>query len=117
MKIYRASYILNYGMNGGLLDWFEFEQYKDDKWEKRVYGYFHSDGWAITRAKDGVILDGLCLIGSEKYFESELSEDELHDLEVKMREECIVALKEKKERMIKSLEKQIEFIGRKEEKR
>ena len=111
MEIYCARYVLKSNLDGELINWFEFEKQDGDKWEKTDYGYFYPNGYASERAEDFIqINDCLNHIINEKFFDRKLTKEELKELEIKMKKECIVVLEKKKESLIKSLDKQINFI-------
>lgn len=111
MKVYCAEYILNHSLNGELVDWFKFEQEKDDKWKKTDYGYFYPNGYISQRAENKVdVYNSLCIAKNEKYFDTELSSEELKELEVEMRKECVIALTNKRKQMYDSITEQIAFI-------
>lgn len=111
MRVWTAYYVLNTDLNYNLVDWFKFQEYKDDKWQKTNYGYFYPDGFCSVRAENEInINNGYSHAKNLKYFERELSEQELVDLEREMKLECIKALEEKKEYEMNQLQQQIDFI-------
>lgn len=86
---------------------------KDDKWEKTDYGYFYPDGFLSNRAEDKVQVNNyLYHVKNEKFFDRQLNEEELKELELQMRKECVVALDNKRTKLMNSLSKQIEYILR-----
>lgn len=113
MKVYCARYILKADMEGNLVDRFKFEQEKDDKWEKKEYGYFYPDGYLSCRAEDKIeVNSGYYYAKNEKFFDREITKEELVQIELQMMSECVVALENKRKLLIDSLSKQIEYIKR-----
>lgn len=113
MNVYSATYILNSDNKGNLIDWFVFEQEKDDKWEKRDYGYFYPDGFMSSKLEDSIrVNNSLYHIKNEKFFDKQLSETELKELELQMKKECVVALDNKRKQLVESISNQINYIIR-----
>ena len=111
MEIYCARYVLNSNLDGELINWFKFEKQDGNTWEKRDYGYFYPNGYVSERAEDKIQVNNcLCHAINEKFFDRELTAEELKTLEIEMKKECIVALEKKKEYLTKSLDQQINFI-------
>ena len=115
MKVYRASYVLgtNYYEKGELIGIFDFAQKEHTDYEKIEDGYCRWDGWLRDELKDETTAySPYCHVISEKYFERQLTIDELEVLEREMKLECIAALAQKKKVMVASLDKQIDYIQR-----
>ena len=112
MKIYRARYVLNKDWKDDkLISFFDFEQEEEGVYTKTDYGYFKEDGWLSCRLEDEVdAYNSLCCVVSIKYFDRKLDEDELIQLKSKMQAECVTALLNRKNRLLKDLDQQIEFI-------
>ena len=113
MKVYRASYVLgtNYYEDRGLIGIFDFAQKKDTDYKKTEEGYCRWDGWFHDELKDETTAyNSLCHVICEKYFDKQLTKEELEVLEREMKLECIEALKRKKKKAVASLDRQIEYI-------
>lgn len=112
MKIYVATYVLSSGTKNSLVDSFSFEK-EDGDWEKRDYGYSKSEGWINNRAENVVEVNNYMYHAlNKKYFDKELSSEELKELEIQMRKECVIALEDKRNRLFENISRQIEFIVR-----
>lgn len=111
MKVYKAKFVLGTYGKEGLTSFFDFEELEDGEYSKTEYGYFKSDGWLSEILENKIsACDSICHVISEKYFDRELAQEELSELEVKMKKECIEALKKKKQRLINELDNQIDYI-------
>lgn len=113
MKVYMARFVLHNQWKDGLVGIFDFEQEREGNYKKTEYGYFRNDGWLSDRLEDEVdAYNSLCCVISIKYFDRELSKDELKQLERLMKLECIEALVKKKKVTVANLDKQIDYIQR-----
>lgn len=111
MRVYKAKFVLGSHWKQGLISCFDFEELEKGDYSKKNYGYFKSDGWLSDRLEDKTTAyNSLCHVISEKYFDRQLEEDELKELEVEMKKECIEALKKKKQQLINELDNQINYI-------
>lgn len=110
MKIYRAIYSVA-PFKRDIDDFFEFQLKEHDDWEKHSSGYRRHDGWLSDYVENEIeIYNSLCYVCSTKYFEHELTEEEIKELKVKMQMECIKALEIKRDKSYKEITAQIDFI-------
>lgn len=112
MKVYKARYVLNKEWKDKeLISFFDFEQEEEGVYTKTDYGYFKEDGWLSCRLEDEIdAYNSLCCVISIKYFDRELDEEELKYLKEQMQCECVTALTHKKNKIMKDLDEQINFI-------
>lgn len=110
MKIYRAIYSV-IPFKKDIDDLFEFQLKDHSDWEKHSTGYRRHDGWLNDYVENEIVIyDSLCYVCSIKYFEHELTEEEIKELKVKMQMECIKALEIKRDKSYKQITAQIDFI-------
>lgn len=115
MVIYRAEYLLHSSYKDKKLrDHFGFVEEEDGIYKKTSKGYIRTDG-GVNRAYENKVsaYEVIYCVAAVRYFERELSFEELDELKKVMQEECIAALKDKRDKTVEKLDVQIAYIQEK----
>lgn len=111
MKVYNAVYLLFTNTKGNLEEVFKFDELDEGRYSKTDYGYFKTDGYFSKRLEDDIDTnDYMYHVRNEKFFDHELSEEELKQLKLNMKKESVSALENKKNKIIDDISEKISFI-------